>query len=135
MHNKPLILGITALLVASATLAGAQDSTPPAPTPTPTPFNGSVDIGGRFTSTTGDAARYERYRDLSDGVNANLLFFKETEKWTFDILAKNVGYDDQRYFLNFNSRRVKASLFFDQIPTNYAYYSKTPWVCSAGNCS
>ncbi len=131
MRNKLMMLGAAALLLASTTTLWAQDK----PEPTPTPSNGSLDIGGRFTSTTGDAARYERYRDLRDGVNANLLFFKETEKWAFDIKAKNIGYDDQRYLLNFNSRRVRFSLFFDQTPTNYAYNSKTPFVCTAGDCS
>ena len=139
MRNKLLTVGAAALLLASTTMAWAQATPKPAPTAAPTatpePSNGTLDIGGRFTSTTGDEARYERYRDLRDGVNANLLFKKETEKWTFDILAKNIGYHDQRYMLNFNSRRVKASLFFDQIPTNYSYYSKSPYVCTAGDCS
>jgi len=99
MRNKLMMLGAAALLLASTTIAWAQDK----PQPAPTPSNGSLDIGGRFTSTTGDAARYERYRDLRDGVNANLLFFKETDKWVFDIKALNIGYDDQRYKMNFNS--------------------------------
>jgi len=131
MRNKLMMLGAAALLLASTTIAWAQDK----PQPAPTPSNGSLDIGGRFTSTTGDAARYERYRDLRDGVNANLLFFKETDKWVFDIKALNIGYDDQRYKMNFNSSKLKLSLFFDQTPTNYAYYSKTPFVCTPGNCS
>lgn len=135
MRNKLMMVGAAALLLASTTMAWAQAKPAPAPTPSPSPSNGSVDIGGRFTSTTGDEARYQRYRDLRDGVNANLLFSKTTEKWAFDILAKNVGYDDQRYLMNFNSRRVKLSLIFDQIPTNYAYYAKTPYVCTAGDCS
>ena len=135
MRNKLLTAGAAALLLASTTMAWAQAKPKPAPTATPAPSNGSLDIGGRFTSTTGDEARYERYRDLRNGVNANLLFSKTTEKWTFDILAKNVGYHDQRYLTNFNSRKVKFSLIFDQIPTNYAYYTKTPYVCTAGDCS
>jgi hypothetical protein len=131
MRNQILMLGAAALLVASATMAWAQDK----PEPTPTPSNGSLDIGGRFTSTTGDEARYERYRDLRDGVNANLLFSKETEKWSFDIKAKNIGYRDQRYTLDFNSRRLRLTLLFDQTPINLAYYSKSPYVCTAGDCS
>ena len=80
MRNKLLTAGAAALLFASTTMAWAQAKPTPAPTPAPTPSNGSLDIGGRFTSTTGDAARYERYRDLRDGVNANLLFGKTDRK-------------------------------------------------------
>ena len=83
----------------------------------------------------GDEARYERYRDLQDGVNANFLYKKETGSWNFDFLAKNVGYRDQRYQLFFNSSRVKFNATFDQTPLNYSYYSRTPYNCTAGNCS
>jgi|CXWL01.1.fsa_nt_gi hypothetical protein len=131
MRNKLTILSAAALLAASTTIAWAQDK----PQPTPTPFNGSLDIGGRFTSTTGDEARYERYRDLRDGLNANLLFFKETDKWVLDIRATNIGYNDQRYKMNFSNSKLKLSLYFDQTPTNWAYYTKTPFACTAGDCS
>jgi hypothetical protein len=131
MRNR-LMIGTAALLLASATFAWAQ-STPQEQTTTPS--NGSVDVGGRFTSTSGDAARYERYRDLRSGVNANLLFNKETDNWTFAVKAANIGYHDQRYTMDFNSKRVKFSLLFDSIPLNSSYETKTPFVCTAGNCS
>jgi hypothetical protein len=126
-----LMIGTAALLLASATFAGAQDK----PQPETTPSNGTIDIGGRFTTTEGDEARYERYRDLRDGVNANFLYGKETANWTFDFLAKNIGYRDQRYELFLNSSRVKFSASFDQTPLNYSYYSETPYGCTAGSCT
>ncbi len=123
-------IGTAALLLASAMLAGAQDK----------PQNnaqssGTIEVGGRFTSTTGDEARYERFRDLRDGANINVLYNKVTPDWTFGFRAKNIGYRDQSYLASFNSRRVVASLRFDQTPLNYAYYSRTPFDCTAGNCS
>jgi hypothetical protein len=130
MRNR-LMIGAAALLLASATFAGAQDK----PQQETKSSSGSIDIGGRFTSTDGDEARYERYRDLRDGVNANFLYKKETSSWTFDFLAKNIGYRDQRFELFFNSSRVKFSAMFDQTPLNYSYYSKTPYNCTAGSCT
>jgi hypothetical protein len=126
-----LMIGAAALLLASATFAGAQDK----PQQETKPSNGTIDIGGRFTSTDGDEARYERYRDLRDGVNANFLYSKETANWTLDFKAKNIGYRDQRYQLFFNSSRVKFNASFDQIPLNYSYYSQTPYNCTAGDCA
>lgn len=128
MRNR-LMMGAAALLLASATVAWAQEQ------PQENSSQGSIDIGGRFTTTDGDEARYERYRDLRDGVNANILYSKETENWTFDLKAKNIGYHDQSYLASFNSRRVKGWLVFDQTPLNYAYYSQTPYNCTAGDCS
>jgi hypothetical protein len=131
MRNR-LMMKTAALLLASATVGWAQ-SKPQEQTTTPS--NGSVDIGGRFTSTSGDAARYERYRDLRSGVNANLIFSKETENWTFNVKATNIGYRDQRYTVDYSSKRVKVSFLFDSTPLNYGYDLKTPYVCTSGNCA
>src|SRR5512141_3096692 len=131
MRNR-LMIGTAALLLASATFAGAQEKPQQETTP---PSSGSIDIGGRFTSTDGDEARYERYRDLRDGVNANFLYGKETANWTFDLKAKNIGYRDGRYELSFSSKRVKFNAMFDQTPLNYGYYTETPYNCAAGSCT
>lgn len=130
MRNR-LTIGTAALLLASATYAGAQDK----PQQDTAPSNGSLEVGGRFTSTTGDEARYERYRDLRDGASVNLLYSKKTPNWTFDLKATNIGYRDGNYVASFNSRRVKASLLFDQTPLNYGYYTRTPFNCTAGDCA
>jgi hypothetical protein len=129
MRNR-LTIGTAALLLASANLAGAQETPQPETT-----SSGSLDVGGRFTSTDGDEARYERYRDLRDGVNANFLYDKQTPNWTFDAFAKNIGYRDGHYELNFESKRIKLNAYFDQLPLNYAYYTRTPYDCTAGSCT
>jgi hypothetical protein len=130
MRNR-LMIGAAALLLASATLAGAQEK----PQQETTPSSGQIDIGGRFTTTDGDEARYERYRDLRDGVNANFLYNKETSGWTLDAFAKNIGYRDGRYELSFSNSRIKFTGSFDQTPLNYAYYARTPFSCTSGNCA
>jgi hypothetical protein len=129
MRNR-LMIGTAALLLASANLAGAQETPEPETT-----SSGTFDIGGRFTSTTGDEARYERYRDLRDGVNANFLYDTQRPDWMFEFLAKNIGYRDGHYQLNFENKRIKLTAYFDQTPLNYAYYTRTPYNCTAGNCA
>jgi hypothetical protein len=130
MRNR-LMIGTAALLLASATAGWAQDKTQQSAAPT----TGTIEVGGRFTSSSGDKARYERYQDLRNGANVNILFNKETANWTFDLKALNVGYRDQNYVATFNSRRVKVSVLFDQTPLNYMYGARTPYNCTAGNCS
>jgi Putative outer membrane beta-barrel porin, MtrB/PioB len=131
MRNR-LTIGTAALLLASATWAGAQEAPQPEATTT---SSGTLDLGGRFTSTTGDEARYERYRDLRDGVNANFLYDTQRPDWMFDFLAKNIGYRDGHYQLNFENKRIKLTAYFDQTPLNYAYYTRTPYNCTAGSCA
>ena len=139
MRNRVMV-SAAALLLASATFASAQDQpqpeaqaqpeaaqTQPAVAPVqpeaakPEPaaatassgMSGAVDVGGRYTSTDGDAARYERYRDLRSGVNANVLFHKEAESWAFDIKAKNIGYTDGRYELKGEGRSLSSDEMVD----------------------
>ena len=124
-------IGTAALLAALAATAGAQSQ----PQQTPAPTNGTISVGGRFTDVDGDEARYERYRDLGNGIDANFLFGKQTKDWAVDFLARHIGYEDGRYELAFSSKRFKIKALFDQTPTNYAYYTRTPYRCSAGDCS
>jgi len=106
-----LIIASAALLLVPA-LANAQDPVKPGMT------IGKVDFGVRGTSTTGDAARYERYRDLSDGL------FLETARlgtqknaWSFDFLGDHVGRKDQR-LVGVVERQGKFLGYFmwDEIP-------------------
>jgi MtrB/PioB family decaheme-associated outer membrane protein len=128
MRNR---LGLTtaALVLASATYGWAQQ---PAPEPQPTtPTFGVVDFGLRATSYDGDAARYERYRDLKDGAYSRLVLNNSTDRYLFSASAENVGYDDQRYFLDFANGAVKANASFIGTPLNYGYNTSTPWIETA----
>jgi hypothetical protein len=95
MRNRVLTV-TAALLLASAIHAKAQ--TKPAETTSgtgPGGITGTADVGFRATGTSGDEARYERYRDLRDGLYTNIVFGKETDTYLYDVTAKNVGYHDQ----------------------------------------
>jgi MtrB/PioB family decaheme-associated outer membrane protein len=59
--------------------------------------SGRVDFGVRFTSTTGDAARYERYRDLDDGIFAETgRLYSEKNGWVYGAAMDHLGRRDQR---------------------------------------
>ncbi len=125
MRNR--LMSVTAaLLLASAGTVMAQQE-PPSGGATAS-LTGSVDIGFRATSTTGDEARYERYRDLRNGAYTNIVFGKETSSYLFDVEAQNVGYRDQRYAGQYRNSKFNFSFLWDSIPLNYSYISSTPWV-------
>lgn len=79
---------------------------------------GDIEFGGRFSDIDGDPARYQRYRDLRDGPFAkNLTFNRRTADWTIFASANNVGYRDQRYFVEYrNVGKLQVSFLWDQIP-------------------
>ena len=78
----------------------------------------SAEFGVRGTSMTGDGARYERYRDLGDGLFLdNLRFKRQSNDWFFDLGANHVGRKDQRYSAVANQPgKFKAFFVYDEIP-------------------
>ncbi|MGB2716577.1 MAG: MtrB/PioB family outer membrane beta-barrel protein [Vicinamibacterales bacterium] len=95
---------------------GAQ---PPAAEGTPPgAWTGTLDFGVRGTALDGDAARYERYRDLGDGlflegVRAN----RDKNGWLLDFTGEHVGRRDQRLAGSVvRPGQVKGWFTWDQIP-------------------
>ncbi|HEV8348118.1 MAG TPA: MtrB/PioB family outer membrane beta-barrel protein [Vicinamibacterales bacterium] len=99
--------------------ASAQPPVQEAPTATPIPpWTGSFDFGVRGTSVGGDAARYERYRDLGDGLFLEGLGFNRTRNnWILQLTSEHVGRSDQRYAANAERLGTFNAWFvWDQIP-------------------
>jgi MtrB/PioB family decaheme-associated outer membrane protein len=123
-------LTFAAALLLSAGPAVAQTTQAPQAAPAaPAPaLAGTLDIGGLFTTTDGDEARYERYRDTRDGVYSGLTVNRRGEAYLFDANASHIGYRDQRYNATFLSRRVNAAFNWTSIPLNFSYVTTTPFV-------
>jgi len=79
---------------------------------------GAIDFGVRGTSTDGDAARYERYRDLGDGLFIEALRLKREQKgWLLNLTADHVGRSDQRYLVDIDRPgKFRTWFLWDQIP-------------------
>ncbi|MGE3275325.1 MAG: MtrB/PioB family outer membrane beta-barrel protein [Vicinamibacterales bacterium] len=122
---------ISGALLLTAQMGWAQDA-PTKPVAPEAPTVGTVDVGFRGSSTTGDEARFERYRDLQNGVASSFSFAKNTDRYLFDAAAENIGYTDQRYSVNYKDARSTFGFAWDSTPLNYSYLTITPWV-SNGN--
>lgn len=122
-----LVVGLTpTAAMAQSTPPAAQPPAKPAEAPAAEPdvssgpvmWAGTLDFGIRGTSTEGDAARYERYRDLGDGLFLEVVkMHKEHKGWLFDVDANHVGRTDQRYIGRvIRPGRLKVNVLWDQIP-------------------
>ena len=118
MRNTLMIS--TVLLLCAAPLAQAQDAAAPQPA-------GVVDFGLRAGTMDGDAARYERFRDLRNGAFSRVQFGKTTDQVMLSLLATNIGYRDQHYEANYTNGTSTLNAFFDSTPLNYSYLTSTPW--------
>ncbi len=90
---------------------------------------GQIDFGGRVSSVDGDQARYQRFRDLSDGVFFDLTgVHRETDTTVLDASARNVGWKDQRYEVAFRRPgTIRLRLLYDQTPTFISRDTRTPY--------
>ena len=119
-----------ALLVASLE---AQAQTPPTkPEPPAVPSLGELDLGYRGGTVSGDEARFERYRDLREGVTSFFQLRRSVEKYRFEATASNVGYRDQKYTGEYTDGRLTVTGLFDSIPMNYLYDAPLIWTNEGG---
>jgi MtrB/PioB family decaheme-associated outer membrane protein len=103
------------LLPVMTGLAGAAAAQTPAGPPS---GRGSVDFGLRLTDVSGDAARYQRFRDLGDGGFLDRAWIERRgSNWNLQAAAGKVGRRDQWYWGEYkHSGRLKVTLFYDEIP-------------------
>jgi MtrB/PioB family decaheme-associated outer membrane protein len=115
-------LALAPLAASAQTTGGQQPPASPAGSQevvtTSTPWTGALDFGVRGTSLDGDPARYERYRDLGDGLFLDdLKVNREKSGWLLDFVADHVGRRDQRYVAAVERPgKLKAAFLWDQIP-------------------
>jgi len=89
---------------------------------------GTADIGPMFTTTKGDEARYERYRDLRDGAYTSLGLNRESSSYLFNATAWHIGYRDQRYNVEYMRPRLTFGFNWISLPLNYSYLTRTAYV-------
>ena len=118
---------ITHLTLVSALLLIPSPASAQAPPPATGQATGTVDVGGMFTTTDGDEARYERYRDTRDGAYTSLSLNRETESYLFNASASHIGYRDQRYAVEYSRPRLNFGFNWISLPLNYSYLTRTPY--------
>ncbi len=95
-----------------------------------------LDAGARVTNVSGDPARWQRYRDIRNGVFLDRLRFDRElpSGWFVKAAIDNAGYRDQRYFAEFERPgKVRASFEYNQIPLFYSQDTRSPYTeTSAG---
>jgi MtrB/PioB family decaheme-associated outer membrane protein len=132
------IYSVFVLLLAAAVPTAAQTTAPgqQAPVSSVAPTGqlgqrtGLLDFGFRIGDVTGDAARYQRFRDLRDGPTLDLLrYSRGTDTWQFDAAFDHVGYRDQRYLAQATwFGKVQVTAEWNQIPLFYSADTRTAFV-------
>ena len=126
MRNRILTI-CAAVLLASVHQAAAQDP-PTKPVPSPgIPQTGLFDVGFRGTSTDGDEARYERFRDLRNGAATFFNMGRNTDEYRANLSFSNAGYRDQFYGVEYHNAKVSLAGSYSGIPLNWYYDAPLIW--------
>lgn len=117
-------------LGASAQATNAPEQQPTretAPAPTFVPWTGTFNFGVRGTTIDGDGARYERYRDLGNGLFLEgVRILRQRDTVLFNFTADHVGWSDQRFVGNAERLgKVKSYFMWDQIPMLFSRTTRT----------
>ncbi len=77
-----------------------------------------IDVGARGTNIDGDSARFERYRDLTNGLFLEAIRWDgKKNDWDLTLRGDHSFYKDQRYTGRATKQgRLKAWFMWDQIP-------------------
>jgi MtrB/PioB family decaheme-associated outer membrane protein len=94
---------------------------------------GSLDFGGRWTHVDGDGARYERYRDMGDGVLLDSARLSTQQRgWRLDFAPDHMGRRDQRYAGSaIRPGQFKVWGVWDQIPMLMSRTTRTLFAVTA----
>ena len=122
---------LTLVLVLAPSMASAQTAASSDVALT----SGWADFGVRGSSLKGDAARYERYRDLGDGLFLEgLIWRKEAKGWVLNFDASHVARRDQRYLASAaRPGRFKGWVNWDQIPMLLSETTRTPYLLTGAS--
>jgi MtrB/PioB family decaheme-associated outer membrane protein len=122
---RRLLLATLLILVATGA-ASAQSAT--SPTSDLQVMPNEVVFGGRLNSTP-TVGRFMRYEDLRSGpLLERLRLSRDREAWRVDAEARNVGYRDQDYRVEFDRYgTLKASFDYSQVPLWFGDVERTPY--------
>lgn len=98
-----------------------------APSPGSAEVRGEINAGVRVSDFDDESARFDEYRDMSDGLfgSADVLFDSDTS--FFGVSASNPALDDQSYSLRgglFNF--FKGEIFYDELTHQLSHDALTP---------
>ncbi len=89
-------------------------------------LSGGVSVITRTVDGERDSSKFEEYREIPDGVSGKVRLGHRSDRYFFDLKAKDIAEDDQ--YLRVRSGlygKFKVELIYDKIPHRFAYDART----------
>ena len=89
-------------------------------------FGGTLTLRLLVLDEDDQSAKFQEYRDLRDGVSADVDLRHAQGAYHQEFTGRNLGLEDQTFKLGGGSYdRFKYKLFFSEIPHNYTFGART----------
>ncbi|MEK6704509.1 MAG: MtrB/PioB family outer membrane beta-barrel protein [Bdellovibrionota bacterium] len=89
-------------------------------------LKGSADIGYRSVTNDRESARFNEFRDISDGIIFGGKVFFSKDAYFTDVTFENVGLNNQFYGVKGGRyTSFKYSLFYNETPHNYSFGARS----------
>lgn len=96
--------------------------------------NGEVNLGVSAVKKSTDSAKFQEYRDMSDGGFGSVQLNLYQEDSYLNLDSENMGSSDQSYRLNSGDyQNYDFSVFYNQTPHNLTFGARTPMTGIGGN--
>ncbi len=89
-------------------------------------LSGAADVITRTVDGERDSSKFEEYREIPDGVSGKIKLGYKTDRYFFDLKAKDIAEDDQYFRIRSGLYgKFKVEAIYDKIPHRFAYDART----------
>lgn len=97
-------------------------------------IEGEIGITGKLLDISGNEAKFNKYRDIRDGVHGRIRLLYDTENYFLRFKASDFGYDTQNYRVDGGSwGKFRFYLQYNEIPHNFTYGARTFYLGAGTN--
>lgn len=89
-------------------------------------LEGTISLSGTIADVSGNEAKFNEYRDITDGLYSKIRITYDGDDYFFKFKASDIGYDTQKYKLDGGVwGQFKFYLKYNEIPHNFTYGART----------
>ncbi len=97
-------------------------------------FEGEISVKGTLADVDGDQAKFNEYRDITDGLYSRIRLKYDSDAYFMKFKAADIGYDSQKYSLGGGLWGIFSyNLFYDEIPHNITFGARSFYSGIGGN--
>lgn len=89
-------------------------------------IEGEIKASGKIVDVTGNGAKFNEYRDITDGIYGSARLKYDGDVYFFNLKAVDIGYATQKYSIDGGMwGKFKYNIQYNEVPHNFTYGART----------